>query len=201
MYSIWSFLLQNEVECMPSSVHVLTAKTHPLERPCLPRYTRLFSSGTCQKQNWISSPYVALSGEGKHGASLLSQYSAIFFTYTSLKLGCCSPTFGCNYFCCCRFGLSGYVGFYYGCTFARILLRIVAVILRQTPKHKFKTHADMAPPCHFPPLGHPRMVQASLGQVAKEFSSRFPSSLSCVCHVIYVDTCRHKISWICLSCS
>ena len=54
----------------------------------------------------------------------------------------------------------------------------------------------MARPCHFPPLGHPRMVQASLGQVAKEFSSRFPSSLSCVCHVIYVDTCRHKISWI-----
>ena len=78
MYSIWSFLLQNEVECMPSSVHVLTAKTHPLERPCLPRYTRLFSSGTCQKQNWISSPYVALSGEGKHGASLLPQYSANF---------------------------------------------------------------------------------------------------------------------------
>ena len=78
MYSIWSFLLQNEVECMPSSVHVLTAKTHPLERPCLPRYTRLFSSGTCQKQNWICSPYVALSGEGKHGASLLSHYSAIF---------------------------------------------------------------------------------------------------------------------------
>lgn len=123
MYSIWSFLLQNEVECMPSSVHVLTAKTHPLERPCLPRYTRLFSSGTCQKQNWISSPYVALSGEGKHGASLLSQYSAIFFTYTSLKLGYCSPTFGCNYFCCCRFGLSDMsdfttdallLGFYYG---------------------------------------------------------------------------------------
>ena len=46
-----------------------------------------------------------------------------FFTYASLKLGYCSPTFGCNYFCCCRFGLSDMsdfttdallLGFYYG---------------------------------------------------------------------------------------
>ena len=46
-----------------------------------------------------------------------------FFTYASLKLGYCSPTFRCNYFCCCRFGLSDMsdfttdallLGFYYG---------------------------------------------------------------------------------------
>ena len=46
-----------------------------------------------------------------------------FFTYASPKLGYCSPTFRCNYFCCCRFGLSDMsdfttdallLGFYYG---------------------------------------------------------------------------------------